>query len=105
MGSTLREWDLVVYFFGVHQPAFLQAQLTQWMLLDVAVTDALPGTAIPATGVGVTVILLITLCFLLGVFLAEPAVSQPGTAGIGTGAFRFPWHRFTSCAAAGAACT
>ena len=82
MGTTLREWDLVVYLFGVHQPTFLQAQLAQRMLAHIAVANALPGTAIPATGVGVAVVLFIALGFLLGVFLTEPALSQLGASGM-----------------------
>ena len=94
--AALRERYLVMHLFGGGQPAIPLAQLTQRMLLDVPVADALPGAAIPAAYSRVTVVLLVAFGFRLGVLLAEPAVRQLGTAGIRTGALGLCGHRSTS---------
>ena len=75
-----------MHLFGGGQSAIPLAQLTQRMLLDVPVTDALPGAAIPAAYSRVTVVLLVAFGFCFGVLLAEPAVRQLGAAGVRTGA-------------------
>ena len=68
--AALRERYLVMHLFGGGQPAIPLAQLTQRMLLDVPVADALPGAAIPAAYSRVTVVLLVAFGFRLGVLLA-----------------------------------
>ena len=85
-----------MHLFGGGQPTIPLAQLTQRMLLDVPVADALPGAAIPAAYSRVTVVLLVAFGLRLGVLLAEPAVRQLGTAGIRTGALGLCGHRSTS---------
>ena len=94
--AALGEGYLVMHLFGGGQPAIPLAQLTQRMLLDVPVADALPGAAIPAAYSRVTVVLLVAFGLRLGVLLAEPAVRQLGTAGIRTGALGLCGHRSTS---------
>ena len=94
--AALRERYLVMHLFGGGQPAIPLAQLTQRMLLDVPVADALPGAAIPAAYSRVTVVLLVAFGFRFGVLLAEPAIRQLGASGVRTGALGFCWHRSTS---------
>ena len=96
MCSTFGQRLFVVYFLGGCQFAFLLAQLTQRVLLDIPVSDALPGAAIPAAYSRVTVILLIAFGFRLGVLLAEPAIRQLGASGVRTGELGFFWHHYTS---------
>jgi len=67
------------------------------MRLDVAVTDALPGTTIPLVGSGVAFVLVVSFVhdlLMLGAVLLT--FSKPTAAGIGTGTFWFIWHGFTS---------
>ena len=44
--ATLGDGGLMVYFYGRDYLAILFALLTQWVLTDVSVTDAFPGTAV-----------------------------------------------------------
>ena len=83
-----------MHLFGGGQPAIPLAQLTQRMLLDVPVADALPGAAIPAAYSRVTVVLLVAFVFLFLMFLAEPTVRKIGTAGERTRSLWFSWHPF-----------
>ena len=80
MGTSFRKGNLVVYLFGIHQPSFLQTQLTQRMLMDIAVTDSLPSTAISATDSRIAVIFLVSLCFRFLMLLTKPILRQFGTA-------------------------
>ena len=96
VGSAFSQRLFVVHLFGGGQSAIPQAQLTQRMLLDVPVADALPGAAIPTAYSRVTVVLLVAFGFRFGVLLAEPAIRQLGASGVRTGALGFCWHRSTS---------
>ena len=82
MCSTFGQRLFVVYFLGGCQFAFLLTQLTQWVLLDVLIADALPSPAIPAAYSRVTVVLLVAFGLRLGVLLAEPPIRQLGTSGV-----------------------
>ena len=82
MGAALCKGDLVMNFFCGDKSAFFPADLTQRMLLNITVTNPLPGTAITAADSGVTVIFFIAFCFQSGMILTEPTMRQSGTAGI-----------------------
>ena len=96
VGSAFSQRLLVVDLLGGGKPAFLLAQLAQRVLLDVPVSDALPGAAIPASYSRVTVVLLVALGLCFGVLLAEPAICQLGASRVRAGAFWFCRHYLTS---------
>jgi hypothetical protein len=97
IAATLRERANVVHLLGRGKPTLFLALLTERMRLDVAVTDALPGTTIPFVGSGVAFVLVVLFChnlLMLGTVLL--ALGKPTAAGVGTGTFWFVWHGFTS---------
>ena len=96
VSATLRQRYLMMDFLCWYQLALLLAPLTQWVLLNIAVTDTLPSPSISTAYSRVSVILLIALGFSFYVFLTEPTICKPWTAGVRTRALGFLWHRFTS---------
>jgi len=97
IAAALRERANVVHLLGRGKPTLFLALLTEWMRLDVAVTDALPGTTIPFVGSGVAFVLVVAFVhdfLMFGTVLL--ALSKPTAAGVGTGTLWFIWHGFTS---------
>ena len=67
------------------------------MGLDVAVTNAFPGTTISFVGSGVAFVLVVLFgnnLYMFGAVLL--AISKPTAAGVSTRTFRFVRHEFTS---------
>ena len=96
MSAALRDGNDVVYLIHRSQPSFLETHLAERMRRSVSVTDAFPCSAVFLIYVRtafVFVVLPAGGCFML---LAVLALREVGTAGVGTGALGFSWHRFTS---------
>ncbi len=92
MGAALGERKAMVDFLGRNQHTLFVALLTEWMLLDIAVTDALPRTTIPTAYSRVSVVLLVALVLLAFMLRAKPTICQVGAAGMGTGTLWFSWQ-------------
>ena len=86
----------VMDLFGRNVEPTLKAQLTQWVLGDVTVTDALPCASVPALGLRAAVVFFVACVFLFLMLRAVPSVCQVRTAGEGAWPLGFPWHCFTS---------
>lgn len=96
VSAALGERNFMVDFLSGNQHTFGLTQLTQRMLLDIAVADPLPGSAVSAAHFRVTVVFLIASVLLSLVFFAESSVCQLGAAGVGTGTLGLLRHFFTS---------
>ena len=71
----------------------LLAFLTEWMRLDVSVTNTLPRTTVSFVGSRVTFVMVVAFVhdlLMLGAVLL--AYSKPTAAGVGAWTFRFVWH-------------
>ncbi|MFU0799853.1 MAG: hypothetical protein ACFWUE_04195 [Xylanivirga thermophila] len=79
-------------FLDRHVASFLQALLTQRMLVDVPITDSFPSPAVPLAGRVAALELLVVLFHDLGVLLAVDTVSQVRASGIAARPLGFPWH-------------
>ena len=96
MRSTFRKRNFVVHLFGWHKQSAFQTLLTEWMCLDIAISDSFPSSAVPTAYSRVSVVLLVAFGFLFCVFLAEPSVRQLGATGERARSLWFPWHSNTS---------
>ena len=74
MGTTFRQWFLMVNFIYWDDNSFLKAQLTEWMGLNIAVTDSFPSSSVPAAYNFISAILLVGTVGLLLMFLTVPTV-------------------------------
>jgi len=83
----------VVDFLDRHVASFLQALLTQRMLVDVPITDSFPSPAVPLAGRVAALELLVVLFHDLGVLLAVDTVGQVRAAGKAARSLWFPWHK------------
>lgn len=90
--TTFRQWLDMMHLFRFHQQTFLETQLTEWMLLNILVTDTLPSTTVATLGLRIPVELLVALVLLLLVFGTEASIRKVRAAGEGTGALWFGWH-------------
>jgi len=81
-------------FCRKHVPT-LKAQLTEWMLLHVLITDPFPRSSIPLLCPGITPILLIVAVHLALVFRAVSSFRQIRTARISARLLRFSRHLST----------
>ena len=92
--AAVRERKDVVYLLGGRQPTLLLALLAQRVRPDVAVADALPASPIAFVAGGIALVMIVVLvhdALMLGAVLLTHG--EPAAAGIGTGTFRFHWHR------------
>jgi hypothetical protein len=97
VAAALGEREDVVYLFGRCERSLLLTLFTERMELDVAVTDAFPGTTVSFIGIGVAfvpVVLSSHFFLMLGAVLL--AVCKPTAAGVSTGTLWFVGHGFTS---------
>jgi|GEM_PF-4695634 len=62
----------MVNFIGSDQLAILFTLLTQWVFMNVPVTDPFPSPTIAFPGCWITIVLLIPFGFLFGMFFTEP---------------------------------
>jgi hypothetical protein len=83
----------VVDFLDRDVASFLQALLTERMLVDVPVTDSFPSSAVAFAGRVAALELLVVLFHDLGVLLAVDTVRQVRAAGKAARSFWFPWHK------------
>ena len=96
MRSTFRKRNFVMHLFGRHKQSAFQTLLTEWVCLDIAISDSFPSSAVSTAYSRVSVVLLVAFCLLLCVFLAEPSVCQLGATGERARSLWFPWHSNTS---------
>jgi hypothetical protein len=74
------------------QLAILYTKLTQWVFVDVLVTDPFPGPTVAFSGCRVTVVLLIVSSFPFGVIFTKPLRRQKGATWVRTGSLWFIGH-------------
>jgi hypothetical protein len=74
MGSTFRQWFLMMNLIYRNDDPFLKAQLTKRMGLNIAVTDSFPCPSVPAAYSFISAILLVGTVGLLLMFLTVPTV-------------------------------
>jgi hypothetical protein len=97
IAAALGERANVMNLLGRGKLTLLLTFLTERMRLNVAVTNTLPGTTVSFVGSGVAFVLVVLFynnLLMFGTVLL--AISKPTAAGVGTGAFGFVWHQFTS---------
>jgi hypothetical protein len=95
--ATFREWKDVMYLLGGYNQSLFLTLLTEWVCLDVSVTDAFPSTTVPLVGCGITFVPVVLFVHDLLVFGAVLLTfGKPTAAGISTGTLRFIGHGFTS---------
>lgn len=82
----------MVDFLGWCDPSGRLAVFTQWVGLDVGVSDFAPAVVVALVDRRVTLIRAVTLFFCLGVCWAESFVAEFGTAWLGTGCCWFDRH-------------
>ena len=96
MSAALRDGNDVVYLIHGSQPSFLEAHLTQRMRRSIAVTDSLPCSAVLLVYVRTAFVFVVLPAGGRFMLLAVLPVREVGTAGVGTWALWFLWHRCTS---------
>lgn len=94
MRPSAVDWQDVVYLFDRGHASVFEAQLTQRVLCNIAVTDAFPCPSIGFVDVRVSLVLVVPLAlgFLMG--WAILTVSQPRAAGVCTWFLGTAWHLF-----------
>lgn len=90
--TALGQWLDMMHLFRFHQQTFFETQLTEWMLLNIFVTDTLPSTTVATLGFRIPVVLLVALVFSLLVFRTEASFRKVGAAGERTGTLGLAWH-------------
>ena len=86
----------MVDFLGRSKNTVFLTLFTQWVSLDVTVTDTLPRSTVAFVGLGVTLIFVVGfVCFffMLGAVLLS-IIAEPTAARIRTWSFRFVGHLF-----------
>ena len=94
--TTFRKRDAMVDFLSRNKQTFLLAQLTQRMRRSIAVTDSLPCSAVLLVYVRTAFVFVVLPAGGRFMLLAVLPVREVGTAGVGTWALWFLWHRCTS---------
>ena len=61
-------------FIYRNDDSFLKTQFTEWMRLNIAVTDSFPSSSVPAAYSFISAILLVGTVGLLLMFLTVPTV-------------------------------
>jgi len=94
--AALRHGHDVMYLVHRCQSSFLLAHLTQRVLFNISVADALPATSVCFIDFRVTFVFVIADDGFLLMFWTVQFIRQIGTAGVLTWSFGLVWHIFTS---------
>lgn len=65
MRSTFRKRNFVMHLFGRHKQSAFQTLLTEWVCLDIAISDSFPSSAVSTAYSRVSVVLLVAFGFLV----------------------------------------
>lgn len=96
MGTSLRDRFDVMHLLDRGKFSFFQTHLTERVLRNIAVADALPSSAVLTVGIRGSFILVVPVAVQLLVLRAEASFSKPWTAGVSAGLLWTPWHIITS---------